>query len=112
MSSTEVPTVTPEAPKKKTGTIPENTVYVGKKPIMGYVVAALMQFQRGGNKAILKARGRNISRAVDVAEILRNKFLPNLIEVEKVQIGTERIGEGEKARDVSVIEIHLQKVTK
>jgi DNA-binding protein len=79
---------------------------------MGYVVAALMQFQRGGTKAILKARGRNISRAVDVAEILKNKFLPNLVEVEKVEIGTERIGEGEKARDVSVIEIHLQKVAK
>jgi DNA-binding protein len=108
MSSSEVPT---EAPKKKTGAFPEKIVYVGKKPLMGYIVAALMQFQRGGNKVILKARGRNISSAVDVAEILKNKFLPNIVEVEKVEIGTERIGEGEKARDVSVIEIHLQNIS-
>lgn len=102
-----VPVISGE--QKKRGTIPENTVLVGKKPIMGYVVATLMQFQRGSNKAILKARGANISRAVDVVEILRNKFLPGAISVSKIEIGTERVGEGDKARDVSIIEIHIEK---
>jgi DNA-binding protein Alba len=109
--SEAVPTISGEqARKRPTTPIPENTVLIGKKPIMGYVVAALMQFQRGANKAVLKARGGNISRAVDVAEILRNKFLPGSLVVSKIEIGTERVGEGEKARDVSVIEIQLEKV--
>ncbi|HLI45969.1 MAG TPA: DNA-binding protein Alba [Geobacterales bacterium] len=98
-----------EQEKRRTA-IPENTVLIGKKPIMGYVVATLMQFQRGSSKAVLKARGSNISRAVDVVEILKNKFLPGAVAVSKIEIGTERVGEGEKARDVSIIEIHLEKV--
>jgi len=108
--ATEKKETTPEGVEKRRTAIPENTVLVGKKPLMGYVVAALMQFQRGSNKAIIKARGSNISKAVDVAEVLRNKFLPGIVTVSKVEIGTERVGEGEKVRDVSVIEIQLEKI--
>ncbi len=107
--SEAIPVVSEQQAKKRTP-IPENTVLIGKKPIMGYVVATLMQFQRGSNRATLKARGANISRAVDVVEILKNKFLPGAISVSKIEIGTERVGEGEKARDVSTIEIHLEKI--
>lgn len=95
--------------KKPAGPIGENTVLIGSKPVMGYVVAALIQFNRGGEKVILKARGRAISRAVDVAEILRNKFLPGQVKVGNISISTERVGEGEQARDVSTIEIVLER---
>lgn len=108
--SEDIPVISAEQQARRRTPIPENTVLIGKKPIMGYVVATLMQFQRGSDKAVLKARGANISRAVDVVEILRNKFLPGAVTVSKIEIGTERVGEGEKARDVSTIEIHLQKV--
>lgn len=95
--------------KKPAGPIGENTVLIGSKPVMGYVVAALIQFNRGGEKVILKARGKAISRAVDVAEILKNKFLPGQIKVGNISINTERVGEGEQARDVSTIEIVLER---
>lgn len=85
-----------------------NTVFIGTKPVMNYVLAAITQFNSGANSVILKARGRAISRAVDVAEILRNRFLQN-VSVQNIAIGTEQVqGEGGTA-NVSIIEITLGK---
>ena len=56
----------------------ENTVYVGKKPAMNYVLAVVTQFNNGARSVRIKARGNSISRAVDVAEIARNRFIQNL----------------------------------
>ncbi|MHA1460812.1 MAG: DNA/RNA-binding protein AlbA [Promethearchaeota archaeon] len=48
-------------------------VFIGKKSAMDYVMAAMMVLSE--KPVRLLARGRSISRAVDVAEILRNRFL-------------------------------------
>ena len=52
----------------------DNIIYIGKKPTMNYVLAVVTQFQQdesdGQKKVIIKARGRTISQAVDVAEHL------------------------------------------
>jgi len=48
-------------------------VFIGKKSSMDYVMAAMMVLSE--KPVRLLARGRSISRAVDVAEILRNRFL-------------------------------------
>ena len=48
---------------------PDNTVYIGKKPTMNYVLAVATQFNSGTAEVIIKARGKSISKAVDVAEI-------------------------------------------
>ncbi len=87
----------------------EGVVYVGQKPVMNYVLATLTQFNEGAEKVILKARGKAISRAVDVAEIVRNRFLPN-VDVESIKIDTEEL-ESEQGRkvNVSTIEIVLAK---
>ena len=54
----------------------ENTVFVGKKSTMAYVLAVITQLnQKGATEVLIKARGKAISRAVDVAEIVRNKFI-------------------------------------
>jgi len=86
-----------------------NVVFVGKKPAMSYVLACVTQFNNGNNEVILKARGRAISHAVDVAEIVRNKFLTNT-EIKDVKIGTEEVEseQGEKL-NVSSIAIILGK---
>ena len=86
----------------------ENVVYVGNKSPMHYVLAVMIQFNRGSDKVVLKARGRAISRAVDVAEIVKNQFLPGQVE-SSVTIGTEEVGEGDQKRNVSTIEIVLTK---
>ncbi|ADC65872.1 DNA-binding protein Alba [Ferroglobus placidus DSM 10642] len=87
----------------------EGTVFVGTKPIMNYVLATLTQFNEGATKVVIKARGKAISRAVDVAEIVRNRFLPN-VDVTSIKIDTEEL-ESEQGRkvNVSTIEITLEK---
>lgn len=88
----------------------ENTVFIGIKPVMNYVLAVITQFSAsaGTGPVTLKARGKAISRAVDVAEIVRNRFLPG-ISVQNIGIGTEQLqGEG-GAINVSTIEIVLGK---
>jgi len=87
----------------------ENTIYVGLKPTQTYVLAALIQFNNGAQKIKIVARGRAISKAVDVAEILRNKVIPNL-KVENIEIGTERIETNDGRRlNVSTISIVLSR---
>jgi DNA-binding protein len=87
----------------------ENVIYVGNKPIMNYVLAVITQFNSGAKSVVLKARGRAISRAVDVAEIVRKKFLTD-VEVKDIKIDTEEIsGERGDVINVSSIEIYLAK---
>ncbi|HDS59824.1 MAG TPA: DNA-binding protein Alba [Thermoplasmatales archaeon] len=87
----------------------ENIVYVGNKAPMSYVIAVITEFEQGAKSVTLKARGRAISRAVDAAEIVRNKFLPD-VTVAGISIDTEEIEseEGGK-RNVSSMEISLSK---
>ncbi len=86
-----------------------NTVYIGKKPTMNYVLAVVTQFNTGKAEVVVKARGRSISRAVDVAEIVRNRFVPGS-KVRDVRIATEKLtGDDGRTASVSSIEIFLTK---
>jgi len=86
----------------------ENVIFVGNKPSMSYVLAVVTQFQSAGSaEVILKARGRAISRAVDTAEIVRNRFIKDL-QIKEIKIGTESITNEEgRSSNVSSIEIYL-----
>lgn len=87
----------------------DNTVFVGTKPTMNYVLAVVTQFNSGNSEVTIKARGRAISRAVDVAEIVRHRFVQSA-SVKDIKIDTEvmRSDEGESA-NVSSIEIYMMK---
>ncbi|MEM2816745.1 MAG: DNA-binding protein Alba [Candidatus Bathyarchaeia archaeon] len=106
-----------EKPKKaakeekiaKPAQVNENTVLIGKKPIMNYVVACLTFFNTGAQKIVVKARGRAISRAVDTVELLRRAFMKDL-QLKEIKIGTEEVTRGEGQRtNVSTIEITVVK---
>lgn len=87
----------------------ENIVYVGTKPVMNYVLAVVTQMNKGTSEVMLKARGRAISRAVDVAEIVRNRFILDA-ELARIDIGTEEVSNREGSNsNVSSIEIQLNK---
>ena len=93
-------------PEKEVNT-DENTIYVGNKPPMSYVLAVVTQFNGGSDEVVIKARGRAISRAVDTAEITRNRFVQNA-KVKDIKIGTESITNEEgRNSNVSSIEISL-----
>jgi archaea-specific DNA-binding protein len=87
----------------------ENVVLVGKKGTMAYVLAVITQINQGADEVMVKARGKAISRAVDVAEIVRNKFATE-IKIDDITIKTEEIktDEGNPLK-VSAIEIRLLK---
>ena len=86
----------------------ENTIYVGSKPPMSYVLAVVTQFNTSGSdEVVIKARGQAISRAVDTAEIVRNRFVTDA-EVKSIKIGTEALPREEGGTsNVSSIEIIL-----
>lgn len=87
----------------------ENIVYIGNKPVMNYVLAVVTQMNSGVSEVVLKARGRAISRAVDVAEIVRNRFISD-VNVNNIEISTEEIvGNEGTSSNVSAIEIKLSK---
>lgn len=67
-----------------------NTIFIGSKPVMNYVLAVVTQFNEGSQQVLLRARGKAISRAVDAAEIVRNRFIPES-EVVDIKIATEEI---------------------
>ena len=96
-----------EKTSKKSKTTDENIIFVGNKPPMSYVLAVVTQFNNGSDEVIVKARGRAISRAVDTAEIARNRFMKNS-EVKDIKIGTESMTNEEgRTSNVSSIEIYL-----
>ena len=85
----------------------ENIIYVGNKPPMSYVLAVVTQFNGGSDEVVIKARGRAISRAVDTAEITRNRFVTDA-KIKDIKIGTESMTNEEgRNSNVSSIEIAL-----
>jgi DNA-binding protein len=66
----------------------DNVIFVGQKPSMAYVLGTVTQFSEGKSEVHIKARGRAISRAVDVAEIVRRRFAQDA-KLKSIDIGTE-----------------------
>lgn len=95
-------------PKKAKKPAP-SVLLVGKKPTMNYVLFTVNQLQ-DAKEIVIKARGRSIHRAVDVAEILRRRFITTL-KVKKIELGTEEVQDKEKniMRRISTIEITVKK---
>ncbi len=77
---------------------------------MNYVTGVTMQFNQGADIVTVKARGKFISKGVDVAEVARRKFLTDKnVTVKNVSIGSEEFENKEgKMVNVSVIEIALK----
>jgi DNA-binding protein len=86
-----------------------NVVYVGKKPVMAYCLAVMTAMKGDASEVTLMARGRAISTAVDVAEVVRNQFLTG-VSVKDISIGTEEVeNEDGSKRNISNIAISLAK---
>lgn len=87
----------------------ENEILVGKKPLMSYVLAVITQLSEGSKEVVIKARGKTISNAVDIAQIVKNKFAKDA-KIGQVKIGTEELDAKEGGKiNVSTIEIPIAK---
>jgi len=86
-----------------------NIIYIGRKPVMAYCLAVMTALKEDNSEVTLMARGRAISKAVDVAEVVRNQFVSDL-KVKDISIGTEKLETEEGGpRNISNISIMLQK---
>ncbi len=85
-----------------------NIVYIGRKPVMSYVLAVITSFNSSETKDVtVKARGRSMTTAVDVAEVVKRRFMKDL-KASKITIGTEELPQEEGGtRNVSTMEIML-----
>ena len=89
----------------------DNSIFIGAKPFMNYVTGVVMQFTtKGAETVIVKARGKFISRAVDVSEVASKRFLEGSVGVQDIKIDSEEFEnkEGRTVR-VSTVEITLIK---
>jgi|TARA_B100002003_G_C14002341_1_gene483845 DNA-binding protein len=89
----------------------DNTIFIGSKSFMNYVTGVVMQFTtKNASEVSIKARGKFISRAVDVAEVTSKRFLENQIELKDIKINSEEFTnkEGKQVR-VSTIDVILKK---
>ncbi|MFX1410012.1 MAG: DNA-binding protein Alba [Promethearchaeota archaeon] len=83
----------------------DSKVFIGSKKSMNYVMAAMVVLNE--KPVRLLARGRSISRAVDVAEILINNFVKGSTYGE-IKIDTETITNDDgTSSNVSAIEIEI-----
>jgi DNA-binding protein len=99
--------------KGEKGRTDTNEIFIGNKPFMKYVIATVMQLKEDKNDSvIIKARGKFISRAVDVAEVAKKsvKEKDNLVLKDEIKINTEEFtNEENKKINISTIDIKLIK---
>lgn len=82
----------------------EEVVIVGKKPTADYVLSAVILFNQGVERVVVKGRGEDISKTVDVVNSILQR-LGDAVKVKGVRIGSDKI----RGRLVSYIEVVLEK---
>jgi DNA-binding protein len=86
-----------------------NEIFIGKKPLMTYVTATLVQLANEP-LVIIKARGKSITRAVDVAQIIVKRMNTLGYKIGPVKIGSELVqSQDGKTRNVSTIEVYISR---
>jgi len=96
-------------PFKKRDQSKESEVFIGQKNFMNYVTGVVMQLNSGCKEVTIKARGKYISRAVDVAEVVTNRFMQEA-KIKDVKLGSDSFkGSNNREVRVSTIEIKISK---
>ena len=99
------PTVAPQAEPDSHET--HNTIFIGTKPIMTYVTATLAQLASLSIVTVV-ARGKRITQAIDVSQMIVKRMNEVGYEISDVRISSDSLvsKDGQK-RNVSKIEIDI-----
>lgn len=73
---------------KTNDTTLSQSILIGKKPVMNYVLACITLLLSGAKEVNIKARGRAISKAVEVVELTKRKFMPD-IKINVITMGKD-----------------------
>ncbi len=88
--------------------IDDNTVFIGNKSLVNYIKSVLIQFnKRNASEVIIKSRGKFISKAVDVAEIVKRTLEKKGVHVKDIKISSEHFETEGKRTTISTMEIVL-----
>jgi len=109
-ASTATITTKPTQTTKRTESSgPRDTIFIGKKPLMAYVTATLIQLTNVQSVTI-KARGMSIGRAVDVSQIISRKTENAGYTIGNINLGSEALeSQDGRTRNVSTIEIEVKR---
>ena len=111
-SETESPNVSTESSTKSDESSERrarNVIFVGTKPIMTYVTATLTQLSSEPTVTI-KARGKRITQAVDVSQMIVKRMDSVGYTVSDVRIASDSLtSQDGRMRNVSTIEIDISK---
>lgn len=90
--------------------IKENQIFVGNKPFMRYVRSCEILLRNKNLRLIsIRGRGMNISKAVDLAEAVKNKFCADLKLIMDISTSTEKFLREDREVSVSIIELNLKR---
>lgn len=86
-----------------------NVIFIGAKPIMTYVTATLTQLSNQKTVTI-KARGKRITQAVDVSQMIIKRMNTVGYKLGSIRISSDLLtSQDGKQRNVSAIEIDIKK---
>ena len=99
----------PEGTSKPKPVEDRNIIFVGTKPIMTYVSATLTQLSTRTTVTI-KARGKRITQAVDVSQMIIKRMNSVGYVISDVRISSDSLtSQDGKQRNVSTMEIDISK---
>ena len=84
------------------------TVIVGQsKPLLNFVTACITMFNGGARQVVLRARGEAINMSVEVAQVLRKRFMSD-VRISNITIDGENVTSRDgRQLNLPVIEIEL-----
>jgi len=84
-------------------------INIGQKTLDEYLLEAITAYQSGVESLVIRARGFNICKAVDLYNELLERLGDDVVRVEATEIGTERVREKGRSvpRSYIVIKISL-----
>ena len=86
-----------------------NQIIVGSKPTLNYVTACITLFNKGTIDVVLRARGKAINMAVEVAQLLKSKFVNDVSFSDILIDGETLIASNGKKISLPIIEITLSR---
>ena len=86
-----------------------NTVFIGGKPLVNYIRGVIIQFNKWNVPEVtIKSRGKFISKAVDVAEVVKRSFEDRKVTIKDVKIASESFETDGKKTNISTMDIVLR----
>jgi archaea-specific DNA-binding protein len=86
----------------------KNIVFIGSKPLVNYIRGVIIQFnQRNASEVTIKSRGKFISKAVDIAEVVKRTLEDKSVSVKDIKIASESFESDGKKTNISTMDIVL-----